>query len=312
MILDEGKRHWALSEFKKNLHPLLELAEADASVTDIHVNGEMVEVCRGEARSEHAIDEFKSLDGMPLSNSKIQGAAKNAAVYSATSFGPGNPILSVAMPPNYRVSVVMPMVGREWYMTIRFLPRTSIPLETYVEDGIMTAGQFSEIDDLIQQRRNIVISGGTGSGKTTMLRAMAMRLPKGERIVTIEDAAELNIDRPGVVSMYAMHGVADMAALLRQALRLTPKRIILGECRGPEALELVRAWNTGHKGGMATIHSNGKEETIPRLYTLVAEAQPTFPMNGILAAVDAVIQIEVESGKRRVSSIWMVPDPVWV
>lgn len=312
MILDEGKRHWALMEFRKNLHPILKLADDDPEVTDVHINGDVVEVCRGERKSAHALSEFTTWDRQPFSNAQIQGAAKNAAVYSATAFGPANPILSVAMPPNYRVSVVMPMVGREWYATIRFLPRIGIPLEQYVEDGIMSAEQLSEVDGMILNRRNIVISGGTGSGKTTMLKAMLHRLPADERIVTIEDTIELNLAGPNVVSLCAMHGVADMAALLRQALRLTPKRIILGECRGPEALELVRAWNTGHKGGMATIHSNGREETIPRLYTLVAEAQPTFPMNGILAAVDAVIQIEVENGKRRIGDIWMVPNPTWV
>lgn len=311
MIIDEGRRSSSLEEFKRNLRSVLLLGDEDQSVNNIAINGDVVWVHRGSQREKLPLNAFEAFDGSRLAPWHVQGAAKNAAVYSCVPFGHENPLLTVAMPPHYRVSVTMPPAGRRWCIDIRFLPRASIPLESYVESGIMSASQLSEIRDIVRMRNNVVLSGTVDTGKTTLLRAMLSEIQDDRIIVTIEDAAELNLPGDNVIAMYTAPGVY-MADLLRQALRHKHDRIIIGECRGPEALELVRSWNTGSRGGMATVHSNGREETIPRLHTLIAEAQPTFPRDAILSALDVVIQIEGQGRERRISSIWEVPKPALV
>ena len=122
----------------------------------------------------------------------------------------------------------------------------------------------------------------------------------------IEDTPELAVPGENVVQLQTTLNV-DLAALLRQTLRLTPDRIVLGEVRGPEALELVRAMNTGHDGTLCTLHSNGAGEALRRLHTLVAEAQPCFPFGGVVSAVDHVLQLEGRGDGRRLADIWPVP-----
>ena len=170
----------------------------------------------------------------------------------------------------------------------------------------MTADQMGEIRRLLADRKTIIVSGGTGTGKTTLLRALLAEIADRERLVIIEDTPELAVPGENVVQLQTTLNV-DLAQLLRQTLRLTPDRIVLGEVRGPEALELVRAMNTGHDGTLCTLHSNGAGEALPRLHTLAAEAQPGFPFGGVLSAVHHVLQLEGRGDGRRLADIWPVP-----
>lgn len=163
----------------------------------------------------------------------------------------------------------------------------------------------------VRDRRTIVISGGTGAGKTTLLNLLAALIPASERVVTIEDAAELTL--PGhVVRLEARppnaEGVGQITirSLLRSALRLRPDRIIVGEVRGPEALDLVSALNTGHKGSLTTVHANSPREALWRLETLALSAgdtSETAVSRQLRAAIDTIVQIERTSQGRRVRSI---------
>jgi type IV secretion system protein VirB11 len=191
-------------------------------------------------------------------------------------------------------------------VAVRFLRTRSLTLEDYVRQGVMTEPQMREVRQLLAERRNILVSGGTGTGKTTLLRALLADIATVERLVIIEDTPELAVPGENVVHLHTTL-TTDLAMLLRQTLRLTPDRITLGEVRGPEALELVRAMNTGHDGTLCTLHSNGAAEALRRLHTLVAEAQPSFPFAGIASAVDVVLQIEGRGHRRRLADIWRMP-----
>jgi type IV secretion system protein TrbB len=152
---------------------------------------------------------------------------------------------------------------------------------------------------------NIIVSGGTSTGtdKTTLLRALLTQIAVSERLVIIEDTPEPTVRGYNVVHLHTTLNT-DLAILLRQTLRLTPDRITLGEVRGPEALELVRAMNTGHDGTLCTL--NSAAEDLRRLHTLVVEAQPSFPFAGI-ASADVIQRIEARGLRRRLADIWCVP-----
>jgi type IV secretion system protein TrbB len=160
----------------------------------------------------------------------------------------------------------------------------------------------------------VVILGATSqymanavTGKTTLLRALLIEISSHERLVIVEDTPEPAIEGENVVQLQTTLAV-DLAMLLRSTLRLTPDRIVLGEVRGPEALELVRVVNTGHDGTLCTLHSNGAVEALRRLHTLVAEAQPSFPpFEGIISAADVVLQLKGRGGRRRLAEVWPVP-----
>jgi pilus assembly protein CpaF len=163
-------------------------------------------------------------------------------------------------------------------------------------------------------RRNILVSGGTGSGKTTLLNILSSAIPNDERIVTIEDAAELRLDQPHVVSLETrppnMEGKGEYSIrdLVRNALRMRPDRIVVGECRGGEALDMLQAMNTGHDGSLTTVHANSPRDVVSRLETMVLMAGFDLPIRAIRqqvsAALDLVVHLErLEDGVRRVTSI---------
>jgi pilus assembly protein CpaF len=162
-------------------------------------------------------------------------------------------------------------------------------------------------------RKNIIVSGGTGTGKTTLLNALSSFIPINERVITIEDTAELRLDVKNIVSLEARRPTSDgtgevtIQALVKNALRMRPDRIVVGECRGGEALDMLQAMNTGHDGSMATAHANTPLDLILRLETMVLQAGHDMPVAAIrqqiAAAVDVVVQVERIKGHRFVSQI---------
>src|SRR3982075_3244933 len=154
-------------------------------------------------------------------------------------------------------------------------------------------------------RLNILISGGTGSGKTTLLNALSRMIDKGERIVTIEDAAELQLQQPHVVRLETRTanlegtGEINMRGLLKNALRMRPDRIIIGECRGEEALDMLQAMNTGHDGSMSTVHANNPRDAIGRLETLVLLAGTELPSRAIRGQIASAVNVIVQTERLR-------------
>ncbi len=274
------------------------------TASDVFVDGDVIRLSFGEERRVFGYADFPG-----LTPRAVQAAAAAAAVFAGIELGPqppALPLLSVKIPPDLRVTYVGPPAADRWHLALRFLRTRKLTLEDYVRQGVMTSAQMAAIRGLLAERRNVIVSGGTGTGKTTLLRALLGEIADTERLVVIEDTPELAVAGTNVVHLHTTLNV-DLAMLLRQTLRLTPDRITLGEVRGPEALELVRAMNTGHDGTLCTLHSNRAEEAIRRLHTLTAEAQPSFPLAAIGSAVDHVIQLTGRGEARRVTAIWKVP-----
>lgn len=219
------------------------------------------------------------------------------------------PIISGELPiGGHRFEGLLPPAAPLPMFTIRKKASMSIRLEKYVSDGIMTAAQMRTISEAIAARRNIVISGGTGTGKTTLTNAIIAELVKvtpDHRLVILEDTAEIQCAAENHVILHTTDTV-DMNRLLKSTMRLRPDRIIVGEVRDGAALTLLKAWNTGHPGGIATVHSNSAYAALTRLEQLVAEIS-SQPMPEVIGeAVDLIVSIERTPKGRVVREILKV------
>ncbi|MDR0459654.1 MAG: CpaF family protein [Coriobacteriales bacterium] len=226
-----------------------------------------------------------------------------------------NPMVSARLPQGHRVNVVIPPLAIDGtILTIRKFRTQIYTLEELVDNGSID----SQIAQLLRQhvlnRQNIVVSGGTGSGKTTLLNALSVEIPKDERIITIEDAAELRFTtHPHVVRLEARMSSAEgtgevtIRDLVINALRMRPDRIIVGECRGAEALDMLQAMNTGHDGALTTLHANSPAEVMTRL-VMMCRYGMDLPVSvlteQIASAFDLIVHLERQSdGQRRVTQI---------
>ncbi|MBY2925867.1 P-type conjugative transfer ATPase TrbB [Rhizobium leguminosarum] len=219
------------------------------------------------------------------------------------------PIISGELPiGGHRFEGLLPPVVAKPAFTIRRRASRLIPLEDYVRTGVMTEYQAATIRSAISARLNIIISGGTGSGKTTLANAVIHEIVKSapqDRIVILEDTAEIQCAAENAVLLHTSDTI-DMARLLKSTMRLRPDRIVVGEVRDGAALTLLKAWNTGHPGGVATIHSNTAMSALRRLEQLTAEASQQ-PMHEVIGeAVDLVISIERTPRGRIVRDIIQV------
>ncbi|MFK4259221.1 P-type conjugative transfer ATPase TrbB [Agrobacterium tumefaciens] len=216
------------------------------------------------------------------------------------------PIISGELPiGGHRFEGLLPPVVSAPAFTIRRRASRLIPLDDYVASKVMTSAQASAIRSAIDARMNIVISGGTGSGKTTLANAIIAEIVTAapdDRVIILEDTAEIQCAAENAVSLHTS-GTIDMARLLKSTMRLRPDRIIVGEVRDGAALTLLKAWNTGHPGGVTTIHSNTATSTLRRLEQLTAEASQQ-PMQEVIGeAVDLVVSIERTGKGRRVREV---------
>lgn len=216
------------------------------------------------------------------------------------------PIISGELPiGGHRFEGLLPPVVRAPSFTIRKRASRLIPLDDYVRSAIMTSEQSHLIRKAIEARLNIVISGGTGSGKTTLANAVIAEMVRSSpehRLVILEDTAEIQCAAENAVSLHTTDTV-DMARLLKSTMRLRPDRIIVGEVRDGAALTLLKAWNTGHPGGITTIHANNALSALRRLEQLTAEASQQ-PMHEVIGeAVDFVVSIERAPQGRRVREV---------
>lgn len=215
------------------------------------------------------------------------------------------PLLSAELPgTGSRFQGVLPPIVPAPVFTIRKKALLIFTLDDYVSQGIMTECQKAAILEAVHTKQNILVTGGTGTGKTTLVNAILNEIAAThDRIVIIEDTLELQCAAPDTVFLRAREGVATMNDLLRATMRLRPDRIVVGEVRGPEALSLLKAWNTGHPGGVATVHANSARAGLTRLEQLIQEAVITVPKELIAEAVNIVVHIERSGPGRKIREI---------
>ncbi len=223
-----------------------------------------------------------------------------------------SPMVDARLPDGSRVNIVIPPLSLNGpCITIRKFFRRRLTMEDLIKFGSVTRDFAIFAEAVVKGRANIIVSGGTGSGKTTMLNILSGYIPSNERIITIEDAAELQLQQEHVVRLEARppnvegKGAIHIRDLVINALRMRPDRIIVGEVRGGEALDMLQAMNTGHDGSMTTLHSNGPRDTFSRLETMVLMAGMDLPLRAIrqqiASAIDLVIHVSrLRDGSRKV------------
>lgn len=289
------------------LGPLEDLL-ADPAVEEVMVNGaERVYVERG-GRIELAECRFADEE-------ELRNAIERILAPLGRRVDELSPMVDARLADGSRVNVVLPPLAIDGpALSIRrFGARRPGPREL-VELGTLTEAQHGLLEAAVTGRRNVLVSGGTGSGKTTLLNALSSFIAAGERVVTIEDAAELRLQQPHVVRLESRpagvegRGEVTIRDLLRNALRMRPDRIVIGEVRGPEALDLLTALNTGHDGALSTVHASSPADAVSRIETLALMAGLGLPHEAIAAqarrGIDLVVQLERHAdGARRVVEI---------
>ncbi|MBV8248443.1 MAG: CpaF family protein [Comamonas sp.] len=227
-----------------------------------------------------------------------------------------SPMVDARLPDGSRVNAVIPPVALDGpMMSIRRFARTPLRMENLINDlKSLTPGMAVVLEALAKAKVNMIISGGTGAGKTTLLNILSGYIPAAERVVTIEDAAELQLQQPHVVRMETRppniegRGEITQRSLVRNALRMRPDRIIIGEVRGAEAVDMLQAMNTGHEGSLTTIHANTPRDSLARLENMVSMAGLNLPHQAarqqIASAITVIVQVlRLTDGKRKVTSI---------
>ncbi len=225
-----------------------------------------------------------------------------------------SPVADARLADGSRICIVgEPAVLGGMHVNIRKFPQRRPDLDHLVSWEFLTPSAAAVLREAVVAGKNIFVSGGTGAGKTTLLNALVSAVPPGERVITLEDTAELRPLHPHVVRLEARpanaegEGAIELRSLLRCSLRMRPDRLVMGECRGVEALELIQALHTGHRGSMGTIHANSARDALARLEMLVQMAMPQISPSVaktlLAGAIQLVVHVERVNGRRRLASI---------
>jgi P-type conjugative transfer ATPase TrbB len=243
--------------------------------------------------------------GIRVSSSDAERIVRVVAAQVGAEVHSGKPILSAELPlTGERFEGVLPPVVRSPVFAIRKRAAATIRLASYVDEGVMSAAEASFLRDSVHHRRNILIAGSTSTGKTTLANALLHEIAAtGDRVILLEDTIELQCLVDDHVPMRTYPGVASLAELLRSTLRLRPDRIVVGEVRGAEALDLLKAWGTGHPGGLATIHAGSAQGALSRLEQLILEVAHTVPRLLIAEAVNVIVYLAGRGHRRKVEQI---------
>lgn len=301
-----------VSNFKSDtvrtfLRPIVHLLD-DPKITEVMINSHDEIWVEIGGKVERTDARFHDEDA-------LRAAVTNIAQQVGRMINENEPRLDARLPEGYRIHAVLPPLSRKGTtVAIRKFSSKQFDFKDYVRLGAITIDAAQFLDIAVKLGKNILVSGGTGSGKTTLLSVLTQRIPPGQRLIVIEDASELKVDYEHVVffetRMADNKGLKEVTIrdLLKSSLRLRPDRIIVGEVRGEEAMELIQAMNTGHKGCLGTIHSNSSSDALIRLEALAQGAEAKISEKAlrsqIVSAVDLVVQISrFPDGSRRICEI---------
>ena len=303
-LLDDASVAAVCRRVQARMHGLGQLDEllADETVTDVLVNGPgpvWVETRAGVHRS-----------GVHLGPADVDQLVERVVTPLGLRADRRSPLVDARLPDGSRVHIALPPLAVDGpYVTVRRFAVRTLPLTAFAP-----ADLARQLERWVRERRSILVSGGTGAGKTTLLNALCQHLEPGERVVTIEDAAELRLPGDHVVRLESRPASADgleavtVRELVRNSLRMRPDRLIVGEVRGGEAFDMVQAMNTGHDGSMSTCHANGPTQALRRLETMVLTAGVDLPLAAVrdqlAAAIDLVVHVDRGAdGRRRVAAV---------
>lgn len=286
------------------LRPLL----LDQSINDIMVNGPSNVYVERSGKLERIAVRFRD-------NDHIASVAQKIAAQVGRRVDESSPMVDCRLPDGSRVNIIFPPLAiHSPCISIRKFPSRRLDMAGMIQNGSVTAAMGQLLEIAARSRLNILVSGGTGSGKTTLLNALSQFIDHSERIVTIEDAAELQLQQPHVISLEtrppSLEGTGQVTQrdLVWNALRMRPDRIVVGEVRGAEAFDMLQAMNTGHDGSISTVHANSARDAMTRIENMVQMGQPNLPLRAIrsqiVAALDLIVQVErMRDGQRRVIQI---------
>ncbi len=286
------------------LEPLLR----DNTVTDILVNGPRMTYVERRGKLDLTSLQFRN-------DAHVLHVAQRIASSVGRRVDESSPMLDARLADGSRVNVIIPPLSlRGPCISIRKFSKTMMDLDKFIQIGTLSADLAHALEIAARCRLNILISGGTGSGKTTLMNALSRMIDSSERILTIEDAAELQLQQPHVIQLETRppniegRGQITQRDLVRNALRMRPDRIIVGEVRGPEAFDMMQAMNTGHNGSMSTVHANSARDALSRVENMLLMANVNLPNRAIrgqiASAIDLVIHTErMRDGVRRVTEV---------
>jgi pilus assembly protein CpaF len=289
-------------------HGPIERALADETVTEVMINGPHDVWIERQGRLHHTSIRFND-------ESHLRRIINKIVAQVGRRIDESSPMVDARLPDGSRVNAVLPPLSLTGpLVTIRKFSKRRLDLNDLIRLGTLDEASVGFLDACVRAELNILVSGGTGSGKTTLLNAMSTAIPSQDRIVTIEDAAELRLNQRHVLRLEARpkniegEGEIPIRALVRNSLRMRPDRIIVGEVRGAEALDMLQAMNTGHDGSLSTIHANSPRDALARVETMVLMAGYDLPVRAIrqqvAAALDLIVQLErLQDGSRRVTAI---------
>ena len=288
------------------LRPVLPFLD-DPSVSEILING----------AQQVWVERYGQLayTGVQFTEDGLLAAARNMAQYVGRPLSDESPRLDARLPDGSRIHVLLPPMARcGTVITIRKFHPGGLSVAQLIQYGTLSEAAARFLGACVETKRNIIVAGGTGSGKTTLLNALSQFIPQSERIITIEDSAELQLQQPHLVPLesrppdrYGKNGVT-IRDLLHSSLRLRPDRIVVGEVRGGECFDLLQAMNTGHGGTLSTVHANSALETLSRLESLALLADVGLPLRALRAQVASAVHLVVctnrlRDGSRRITSI---------
>lgn len=279
---------------------LLDSIISDDSITEVMINGPEKIFIEKKGRLTRLDKKFES-------QRKLEDVIQRIVGLAGREVNQANPICDTRLPDGSRVNVVLPPIALCGpTITIRKFSKEPMTINKLIEYGSITQEIADKLELLVKAKYNIFISGGTGSGKTTFLNALSNFIPKDERIITIEDSAELQITGiDNLVSLETRNANASGAGqvtirdLIKSSLRMRPERIIVGECRGGEALDMLQAMNTGHDGSLSTGHANSTEDMLSRLEIMVLQGADGLPLEAIKQQIASAVDIIIHLSRLR-------------